>query len=128
MIFVSYRIAICHTGLLILHNQEIAPMSPLLHGYIVNGVDLSTSITEIIFFIATNFGGKKKRDKKRPRYLSSDSECETDRGSNSKRQRLEYSSDEEKTVETPARFKKCFKLKIHNESSSSVERNKPVSW
>lgn len=61
--------------------------------------------------------------------MNSDSESETDKEntwSNSKRQRLKYSSDEEKTVETPARFKNCFKLKIHDDSSS-MERKKPVS-
>ena len=59
--------------------------------------------------------------------MSSDSESETDKentSSNSK-QRLTYSSDKEKTVETPARFKNCFKLKIHDDSSS-MERKKPV--
>ena len=56
-------------------------------------------------FIASNFGGKMEI--KRPQYMSSDSESETDKentGSIGKRQHLDYSSDEDKTVETPSRF------------------------
>ena len=63
--------------------------------------------------------------------MSNYSESETDKentGSNSKRRRLEYSSDEEKTVETPARFKNFFKLKINGDSNSSVEKKRPVSF
>lgn len=60
--------------------------------------------------------------------MSSESESETDKENTGSNSRLEYSSDEEKTVETPARFKNCFKLKIHDDSSRSMERKKPVSW
>ena len=59
--------------------------------------------------------------------MSSDSEGETDKEntwSNSKRQCLQYSSDEEKTVETPARFKNCFKLKILTQATLSSSNTK----
>ena len=62
--------------------------------------------------------------------MSSDSESETDKEntrSNGKRRRLDYSSDEDKTVETPARFKNGSKLKIREDSNSSMEKRKPVS-
>ena len=62
--------------------------------------------------------------------MSSDSESETDKEntrSNGKRHRLDYSSDEDKTVETPARFKNGSKLKICEDSNSSMEKRKSVS-
>ena len=63
--------------------------------------------------IASNFRGEKK-DKRRLHYVSSESETDKE-------------NDEDKTVQTPARFKNSFKLKINDESSSSMERKKSVS-
>jgi hypothetical protein len=58
--------------------------------------------------------------------VSSESETDKENTVSNNKRRLEYSSDEEKTVETPARFKNSFKLRIHDDSSS-MERKKPVS-
>ena len=55
----------------------------------------------INLLIASNFGGKWK-DKRRLHYVSSESETDKE-------------SDEEKTVQTPARFKNSFKLKINEQ-------------